>query len=385
MDRIGTSTVQAIKLSFPYLRPVLFENRKFQSPVTTATRAGKKIHQAKLHQGMMPRSLTERRSSKVAIMGPIVDTFLFSEAHEAELLLAKLHVEEDLVTHWIAVENAYDTKGVWKGTCLGAVLEDDRFAPFLDRLTVLTLEERFHDRYKPSTRDRVEFMVRRAMGSSAALRGFEERPYFFAERKQREAANEATLDLSGGTGWVIISDVDEMVDGSSSYRRGLIERATSMANVLHLPRRRFVYDFDNVSVAPFRYVPMVRIESLGESPLGTFRLTPEGVPSCLEPLVFEYSYCYERRAIERKLVTFTHVDPGVQVVERALECNHAPVTESSMKNHHWYETIDTEEAEHPTYISEHMSELKTGVVNPEYRLARVRRYPSLFDSQLSLE
>jgi hypothetical protein len=313
-------------------------------------------------------------------MIPIIDTFLFSEPHEAELLLAKLHVEQDLVTHWVAIENAYTTKGVWKGTCLEAVLKDERFAPFLDRLVVLSLDVRFHDDYRLSLKGQLGKAARRAMRASASLRGYKERPYFFAERKQREAATEAMYDLSGGRGWVIISDVDEMVDGSNPYRRNLIDRATSMANVLHLPRRRFVYDFDNVSIAPFRYVPMVRIDSLARASLGTFRLTPTGVPACLEPLAFEYSYCYNREAIERKLMTFTHVDPGVQVVDRALECNHAPVTDETLKNYHWYETVGAEEAGHPVYISEHIGELKTGVVNPEYRLARARQYPQLFGS-----
>lgn len=308
----------------------------------------------------------------------VIDTFLFSEPHEADLLLAKLHVEEEFVTDWIGVENTFTTKGDPKDVWLEKVLDgDSRFARFRDRITVLSLSERFVEGYRPSPRDRVGRTIRRLAGSEAA-RGYEERPYFFAEISQRNAATAPMEDISGGKGWVIVSDVDEMVDGSIPERSDLLERAMSRSNIVHLPRRRFVYDFDNVSMAPFRYLPMARIEKLGGRKLGDLRLTPYGVPSGLEALAFEYSYCYDRASIDRKLETFTHADPGADIVARALNCNHA-TTSGTLLNHHWYETVGIDEAQHPAYIVDHLQELKTNVVNPDYRNARKQTYPDLFD------
>lgn len=316
------------------------------------------------------------------LMAPVIDTFLFSEPHETDLLLTKLHVEDTLVDHWVVVENAYSTKGDWKGLWLESVLAGDpRFEPFTNRVTVISLEERFADEFKRSIRNRVGMLFRWLTRSSEALRGYIEEPYFYAERRQRDAAYKAMMDLSGGKGWVIITDVDEMLDATSDYRLKLLEKAMVTANLIHLPRRRFVYDFDNVSMAAFRYVPMARIECLGSRPLSDLRLVPFGVPAGLEPLVFEYSYCYDRESIKRKLATFTHADPGENVLERALNCNHAPVSRGQLRNHHWYQTIGPDEAQHPQYVAQNLELLKTNVVHPDYPLARAEAYPDLFPSE----
>ena len=306
----------------------------------------------------------------------IVDTFLFSESHEAELLLAKLHVEEELVDHWIAVENAYDIKGIWKGTALAETLADPRFERFRQRLTVLTLERRFVDEYAPSVRDRVGLLARQLIRSEGAVRGYRERPFFFSEAGHRDAATQAVRDLAGPDGWVLVSDVDEMVDGSDDAR-ATIERGMSWGTLVHLPRRRFVFDFDNVSMAAFRYVPLIRASLLGRFTLGELRLKPVGIAAGVAPLVFEYSYCYDREALARKLKTFTHSDPGEDIVSVALECNHALVRRPT-SNAHWYEKVGIEEAGHPRYIVDNLDELRTNAVNPDYRAARAARYPELF-------
>ena len=313
-------------------------------------------------------------------MFPVVGVFLFSEPHEAEILLAKLHVEQDLVTHWVAVENAYTQKGHWKGNHLRTLIDQDqRFHPFRDRLTVISLERQFVYEYRPSFRDRVGKAARQMSRSSAALKGYEEAPFHFAANSQRDAATETVRELAGGKGWVILTDADEMVDGSSPQRRALLEKAISNANIVQLPRRRYVYDFDNVSMAPFRHVPMARVDRLDDRlRLSNLRVTPHGVPASLEPLAFEYSYCYPLEGIRRKLATFSHVDAEVDAVTRALECNHAVVTSGPVKNYHWFERVEAAEAQHPAYVAERIETLKTNVVADDYHAARARIYPELF-------
>jgi hypothetical protein len=316
-------------------------------------------------------------------MSRIFGVFLFSEPHEADVMLAKLHVERDLVTSWVAVENAYTQKGEWKGNHLRSLLaEDERFAPFRDRLTVISLERQFVSEFKASTRDRIGKVARQVLRSSAALRAYKEMPFHYAAMSQREAATEPVRDLAAGNGWVIVTDIDEMVDGSTVHRRETLEKAMSSAKVLHLPRRRFVYDFDNVSMAQFRHVPMIHITALkGSMRLFDLRQSQIGVPTGLEPLAYEYSYCFSREVIARKLATFSHVDADSGAIDRALECNHGIVAEGLPKDYHWYEKMSAEQAEHPTYVAERMDSLKTNVVAHDYHVARARTYPDLFTQE----
>lgn len=315
----------------------------------------------------------------------LIDTFLFSDTYETEVLLAKLHVEADLVDHWIAVENTYSTKGAPKGAVLESVVRSDpRFLPFVERLSILTLDRPFAREYRPSLREKCTKLFYAIMRSHS-LKHHAERPYFYAEQAQRDAATELALELAPDEGAVLVTDVDEMVDSSTPQRRDLLHRALSwQAAVVHLPRRRFVYDFDNVSMARFRHVPLVSMSALrrGERTLGAVRSDHRGFPASPEPLVFEYSYCYERAAIHRKLTTFAHLHPGDNAMQRALECNHAFTTLAAarMRNEWWFERVDPDEARHPVYIQANMDRLKTHAVDPQYRQARHRRYPELFPS-----
>lgn len=322
---------------------------------------------------------------------PVIDTFLFSEVHEADILLAKLHIEQDLVDRWVAVENAFTIKGQPKPVGLDALLKEDvRFAPFLDRVEVVTIAENFPEQFRLSASERRRRAVRHALarvhgGSRSALVAYAEAPYFFAEAKQRDAALERVLDAAGGKdALVCVSDVDEILDGSDARRRHVVAQAQRAdAAVVHLDRRRFAYDIDNMVLGGFRSVPAVRASALarGLISLGRARLDPQGVVASPEPVAFEYSYCYGLEGLRRKLETFTHLDPGASVVDRALEYNHqlkiVPVT-AVPHFAYWHEKVDPEAAGHPAYILDHFEELRTGAVNPDYAMARRRAFPHVF-------
>ena len=314
---------------------------------------------------------------------PLIDTFLFSEHFELEVLLAKLHVESEVVDHWIAVQNRYTTKGEPKNAQLAELVRSDtRFHRFLDRLTIITLDQAYAADYKPSVRNRLAELAYGLLRSNK-VKNYREHKYFFAERAQRDAASAAAIEIAGRYGSIMVSDVDEMLDGSTPLRRDILRRAVdSGAAVIHLPRRRFVFDYDNVSMARYRHVPLVAASALrsGTFTLGGLRQSPFGIPATPEPIVFEYSYCYTRVAIERKLSTFAHLHPGDEAIGRALRCNHALTVKAAdrMRNVWWYETIDVEEARHPSYIADNLQRLRTGAVNPDYRRARQLEYPSLF-------
>ena len=68
----------------------------------------------------------------------IVDSFLFSEVFEKELLLLKFILEDQHIAEWIILENAYSFQGEYKGLHAQELINsDDRFLPFKDRITII--------------------------------------------------------------------------------------------------------------------------------------------------------------------------------------------------------------------------------------------------------
>lgn len=316
----------------------------------------------------------------------IFSTFLYSEPFELEILLAKLHSEAPLVERWLAVENAFTFKGEPKPTDLAAQLASDpRFAEFADRITVVSLCEDFSAGYRYGVRARVEHaarMARRRSEQEWLQRAFVERRFFSAEARQRDAVIPALLAVSGGQGWVLAGDVDEMLAVEDPARLdALIEATRSGAGVVALRRRRFVYDVDNEALSRVRSAPLVSVGLLAGRPsLAWFRAHPVGVVPGPRYLLYEYSSCYSRAHIARKYATFSHLDPGSVELDRALECNHVPGRRHTTRivPEDWYWRVDPEAAGAPRYVLEHLERLRTGAVNPEYAEARRRRYPELF-------
>jgi hypothetical protein len=317
----------------------------------------------------------------------LFSTFLFSQDFEFEILLAKLHTESPIIERWVAVENAYTFKGATKPAVLAAHLAADaRFEPFRDRITVVSLAEDLTDDFGYAVRDRLEFAARIALpGSdrSEIRRRFVEQRFFHAERRQRDAALAPLLEFGGGEGWVVVTDVDEMLDGTDPARvDAVVDGTRSGAEVLALPRRRFVFDFDNEAVPRVRHVPLVVLSALtgGDASLDRLRKRAFGLVPGPQHLVYEYSSCYPSPDIARKLSTYAHLDPGPEALRDALESNHVPLTRapSRLVPEDWYHRVDPEAVDAPRYVLEHLAELRTGSVNRDYQEARRRRYPELF-------
>ena len=69
----------------------------------------------------------------------IVDTFLFSEPHEKEVLLIKLNLGAHYVAEWVLVENEYTHQSEFKGLFAQQMIDGDpRFDPFKDRLRIIS-------------------------------------------------------------------------------------------------------------------------------------------------------------------------------------------------------------------------------------------------------
>jgi hypothetical protein len=315
----------------------------------------------------------------------LFDAFQFGEPHEAPLMLAKLTIEAPLVERWIVVENTFTHKGERKPAYLADVVADSAFDEFRDRLDIVSLDHDFARDFRRRPIDRAKFAAKLVSPGHDNIRArvvYDERPRFFAERQQRDSALEPLFDASGGDGWVVVTDVDEFLDCSRSGRRdALVRSLRGGANVHRLRRQRFTFDIDNFCPA-VRFVGCASIAYLRKEGVGlqAIRIGRDGRVPSLEPLVYEYSFCLERSAIDRKIATVAHSYPGASALQRALECNHgffwtAP---NRIDGEQWYERVDIERIGAPQYVMEHAASLRTGNFNADYEEARKRRYPQLF-------
>jgi hypothetical protein len=211
---------------------------------------------------------------------------------------------------------------------------------------------------------------------------YRDRRYSYAERCQRNSALGPLFELSGGEGWVVVSDTDEFLDCSTPARVDSIVRTLRHgAYATRFRRQRFNYDIDNLCPA-VRFVGCVSIAYLRTEQIGlqAIRGADDGLITTLDPLVFEFSFCFPREAIERKLATFRHTMPASSSLDLALECNHGlfPGEPTHIDIDQWYERVDLEAIGAPTHVVDNAEKLRTGNVNPDYANARRERYPRLF-------
>jgi len=158
----------------------------------------------------------------------IVDTFLFSEPHEKEVLLIKLNLGAHYVAEWVLVENEYTHQSEFKGLFAQDMIEGDpRFDPFKDRLKIISGTHRF-----PPV-DRTQDIDEQGLA---------------ADRAQRELALRYLLDAHDDDTWVLISDADEALDVSSEEKLDHLRRKVAEfgGSVVPLPRTRYWYDIDNL-------------------------------------------------------------------------------------------------------------------------------------------
>jgi hypothetical protein len=301
----------------------------------------------------------------------LVDTFLFSEPHEADVLWVKLNVEDHLFHEWVIVENSYTHQGQYKGHYLNKlILADERFGRFVPKLHVIECD------IKP------EFQVGgKELFDADAIQ---------IERAQREAALPYLLDRYADRDYVLISDVDECLDTEAKKRRRLLRSKVAPGeDIVLVPRIRYCFDFDNRKLAR-RCTPLVSIRQLRrDGRLNHYREQWLGTPVIWKhEMVFEYSYCFRRDSIMRKYETFSHVGFEQADLDIALRHNHRNVSEYRVSRYgsrpldwsseSWFVKRRLNSRNSPAFVREHLAELKTNVVSPDYRLNRMQTYPQFF-------
>lgn len=157
----------------------------------------------------------------------IVDSFLFSEPYEKELLLLKLMLEDEGVDEWLLLENAYSLQGDYTGVHAQKIVENDaRFNKYKHKLTIISKEEKTEFLPKHKFLDHISYK---------------------AECWQRQLAYDPFMEKYSDEDWIMVSDVDEMIDFTDAERKAelLKELKNSKDGLLKFPTKRYWYDFDN--------------------------------------------------------------------------------------------------------------------------------------------
>lgn len=296
----------------------------------------------------------------------LVDTFLFSEPHEADVLWVKLNIEDHLVAEWIVVENSYTHQGQHKGHHLNnLLLADARFARFMPKLHVIECE------IGPG------FQVgdRKVFDTDAVQ----------IERAQREAAVSYILAKYEDGDYALISDVDECLDTDAPRRRRLLQSKLAKGrDIILVPRIRYWFDYDNRGLGR-RCVPLVSIRQLRrDGRPNHYREQWIGTPVVwMHEMIFEYSYCYSREKIMRKFDTFIHTGFQQAELDASLRYNHRPTSQHRTRRlgwtyENWFVRRRPNSRNSPAFVRKHLTALKTNVINPDYQTNRIEGYPQYF-------
>lgn len=298
----------------------------------------------------------------------IVDSFLFSEVYEKELLLLKFILESPFVSEWVILENAYSFQGEYKGLQAKQLIEDDqRFQPFIHRVTVISREMQSELLDKNDVLDDKAFNV---------------------EYWQRDLAHDYFFNKYADNDWIIISDVDEMLDLTDATRcHELFTRMNSDANgMLHVSTKRYWFDFDNeykilygIPMCTKKYLQTtgkklhdVRVEYHANLKMNWNKI-----------IGFEYSSCFDAGHIVRKLETGAHMAFTEADLKQALRCNHriiSPKRRRRLKptDEFFLDTIELDNQNSPKYVRDNLRSIKTYNIDQRYHENRRTAYPHLF-------
>jgi len=297
----------------------------------------------------------------------IIDTFLFSEQHEEDLLYLKLLLEDSQVNYWILQENHYTTQGEPKNVFAKQILAQSRFDKFRDRVIICT-------------------------ANTNIAQGNQEGINFSRENWQRALCLPTLSNIASEDTRILISDVDELIDFSSTYRSDkFFQYVQKYPNdAICIGRMRYWYDYDNRCYIPNLQIPTLPYYQIKDDPtlIGRIRNIYYGeqyrgyrFSANEDPIGFEYSYVFKSsNDIWRKKTTFAHNNYTKECIKIALECNHFP--SSPLRNNRnpgsgkydWLEKVILTEQNSPEYVRKNINTLRTNLVDPNYKANRLKRY-----------
>lgn len=281
----------------------------------------------------------------------LIDTFLFSDAHESDLLFLKLTLEHSYVDKFILQECSYNFKGEPKGLFANEVLSTERFIPFRDKIEVVSFDNTINQGYT------------------------DEHNNFIREKAQRTLCHNVLQQYPDDT-LILISDTDEMIDFSDDNRKQRFIDNVCKDRPSWVLRRRYWYDYDNECRLRTIRIPIL--------PLSIARHNPDAIYQSRhyhddarvfgtyeDPIAFEYSYVFKsKEGIFDKKKNYSHTGFNNECVQGGLYLNCWPRSKSRGEKINpevdFFEKIELTEQNSPKYIRDNLEQLKTNIVDPNY-------------------
>lgn len=301
----------------------------------------------------------------------IVDSFLFSEVYEKELLLLKFILEDEGIDEWVLLENAYSFQGDYTGLHARNLIDsDERFNKFKHKITIISKNEKTQEIPKHQYLDSLSFQV---------------------EYWQRDFAHDYFLENYNEEDWIMVSDVDEMIDFSDHDRKNELYEKMNAAKegLLKVPTKRYWYDFDNEyrviignAMCNKKYLA-TNNKKLHHIRAENRSVLKKGWKNIIE---FEYSSCYHPDHMLTKFYTSTHTGFTPNDLNQSLRCNHRPTrevqgTKPENNRKYFFETVELTPKNSPAYVRDNLSYYKINAIDKKYKVNRRTDYPELFTIQ----
>ena len=301
----------------------------------------------------------------------LVETFLFSEEFEKELLLIKLILSNNCIDEWIICENSFSFQGEFKGSLGSYVINnDERFAPYRNKIKIITGEKHFIVHGENKVKESYTFQ---------------------SEEWQRQLAYDYFINNYENNDWLIIHDVDEMFDFIDKQRKDeFFSNLSSNTNgFLCAPRQRYWFDFDNKFDILYGSPLCTKSYLLANQQvsLANIRRLISAMPvnSWNNIVAFEYSSCYSKENVLRKINTFAHAGISESDLLRSLRCNHRTIGSEALKDflrpdkRNFMETVVLNKENSPALIRENLNSFKTHNIDVNYRQNRKKEYPQFYN------
>lgn len=306
---------------------------------------------------------------------------MFSEPHEQELLWLKFNVEDPYIDKWIMTESSYTFQGRRKPIYINDILSQARFDRFRSKIHIITIDRNYNFEYEISFIDLFKRKVKRWLNAHRG-RNYELVPYaenasFYAEINQRQACVEYIKQHYTPIDIVIACDADEIFDFNEGkidiFKDILAEHATPF----YIRREIFCYDYDNTANR-LRYSPIVRLGDLlgSESSMHAIRHPQPSkrvIAQAERLLAYEYTFCFSKEAIVKKLATFAHVtDLDEAALDFCFDNNIALIAPNRIDQHYlkssesFFTTLKINNENAPKYLRDNYDHFRTGIISPDY-------------------
>jgi hypothetical protein len=283
----------------------------------------------------------------------IIDSFCYFEPYQTNMLLVKFNVEDEGVDEWVITENTYSFRGDYKGPHqLKNILSDDkRFEKFLPKIKIFEME--LERKCEPGVEDwEIIFL-------------------------QREVQREYLYNKYSLNSWLLVSDIDEIIDFANPRKAGLIYDAIEQhsGEIIHPNPMFFAYDFDNTAPGgEWLLLALVELAYLNKHNLRLEQARMErSVGYCMPygSTGYHYHSCMGPKYIWRKLNTYGHTDFLREDVNQWLYYNHGMFRSKhgeqlDPKRFTW-NCVELTEENSPLYVRENIEWLETNSVHPDYQ------------------